>query len=198
MRRLSRIIFTATALLLLMAAGLCLFVEAAGSPGERAWRARACWLCHSGFERELLRALQQWKPGEPLRPRLRAALAAEHPRLAAGAEAELAEHIIAQQYAPLAAAQAGQRGEQLYRAKCAACHGRGGEGQAGAYPPLMGSEWLREADKLARLPEILEQGLRGPITVKGEAWDAIMNAPGLKDGAEREAVMRYLRERFGG
>ncbi len=197
MRAFRRIAAFASALLLLMAAGLLLFVESAGSGGERSFRARGCALCHAGFGQQPLRALEGWQAGHALRPRVQEALRRQHPLLAAGAEEALAEFIIAQQYAPLAAAQAGQAGERLYLAKCAACHGRNGEGQAGAYPPLMHSEWLHEADKLARLPEILAEGLRGPITVKGERWDAIMNAPGLCDEAGREAVIRYVHGRFG-
>ncbi len=187
-----------TALLLLTTAGLAfaLWVEAAGSPGERAFRARGCAFCHPAFEGRPLRVLADRKPGEALRPRVEEALAGEHPTLSAGATEELIDYILPQQYAALAAAQAGQQGERLYLAKCAACHGRGGEGQPGAYPPLLHSEWLRDADKLARLPEILQQGLREPIMVKGERWDAIMNAPGLQGADEREAVMRYVRERF--
>ena len=197
MRLLARVFLCCSALLLLLAAGLAFYVESAGSAGERAFRARGCTLCHAGFGAEPLRALEGWKAGEALRPRVRGALAGAHPLLASGAEDELAEYILAQQYAPLAAVQAGERGERLYRAKCAACHGREGAGQAGAYPPLQGSEWLDGPGKLARLPEILEKGLSEPITVKGEHWDAVMNAPGLRDAGEREAVIRYIRARFG-
>ncbi len=198
MRALARVFLICSALLLLLAAGLTLFVEGADCAGERAYRARGCGICHDNFSSKLLRALQGWKPGEALRPRVRAALAAEHPWLTRGAEVELAEYLIAQQYTPLAAEQTSGKGERLYRAKCAACHGRAGEGQAGAYPPLQQSEWLSDPVKRARLPEILTEGLQGPITVKGESWDSIMNAPGLRDEAEREAVMRYVGEAFGG
>ncbi len=182
--------------LAVLAGGALVYVEAAPTPGERAFRARGCALCHgAAFFDDALPPLQSWKPGQALTPQVQAALDAAHPWLAEG-EAELAAYVAQRQLPALAARHAQGTGERLFRAKCAACHGADGLGQPAAYPPLQGSEWLREPDKLARLPEILTQGLQGPITVKGEPWDAIMNAPGLKDAAEREAVTDYIRGRF--
>ncbi len=194
MFRLLRLLLCA---LLLLAVAWVLWTETSDTPGERAFRARGCVLCHpSAFADELLEPLRRWQPGQPVTAPVRERVAAAHPRLSAGAERDLADFLVERQRPLLAASHARNEGERLFIAKCAACHGRDGAGQPGSYPPLLGSEWLTEPEKSARLPEILTQGLQGPITVKGEAWDATMNAPGLGGAEQVQAVIDYLRTRF--
>lgn len=179
----------------LLSAGLFLwvYVESASGAGERAARLRGCPLCHSA-ETPLSPALRQWQPGAPITPILRAELRRAHPRLSRGAETELTDWLVAGSLPKLAAARQTAPGAALYRAKCAACHGNDGNGQPGLYPPLRGSEWLTATP--SRLPEILTQGLQGPISVKGTPWNAIMLPPGLADENEVQAVIDYLRATF--
>lgn len=189
----------ATTLLLfaLLATGLSLWVwvEGGGTPGERTARSRACVLCHGNeWQQKRIPSLRQWQPGTPITPQLQETLQHKHPKLSHGAAPELAEWLARQQLPLLAENSAQSRGEALYRAKCAVCHGNNGEGQEGAYPPLLGSEWL--TDEPSRLPEILSRGLRGPIYVRGELWNTTMLPPGLNNDAEIQAVTEYIRQRF--
>ena len=173
-----------------------IYAEAASSPGEAVFRARGCALCHAGsFFDEPLPALRSLQPGQRLLPLVERCLASAHPILTTG-QGELVNYLAARQLPALARLHARGEGARLYEAKCAACHGADGLGEPGAYPPLLGSEWLRDSDKLARLPEILTCGLQGPITVKGQPWDATMNAPGLRSEQEKEAVTEYVRGQF--
>ncbi|MBR8409043.1 MULTISPECIES: c-type cytochrome [Burkholderia cepacia complex] len=87
-------------------------------------------------------------------------------------------------------------GGVLYTAHCAACHQANGEGVAGAFPPLAGSEWVHNRpDMVAR---ILLLGIDGTISVKGSQYNGSMPAFGntLSD-AELVAVANHIRTSFG-
>ena len=177
---------------LLLALAYAVYVET-GDPAAYAMRARGCVLCHSG-EAELLPCLRSLQPGDSPREALLARLREVHPTLSRGVEEELADYVAAQQLPALAKLRAGAPGKALYMAKCAACHGAGGEGQPGEYPPLLGSEWLVQQPD--RLPEILTEGLRERIEVKGEVWDKTMRAPGLASPQEVQQVADFVRREF--
>jgi nitrite reductase (NO-forming) len=87
------------------------------------------------------------------------------------------------------------RGEATYRGVCAACHQRTGEGLAGVFPPLAGSDYMqRPDDELAR---IVLGGLSGPITVNGQNYNGVM--PGLANLTDHEIadVLTYVRGNLG-
>ena len=182
-------------LFVLLSAALFLWVwvEGAATPGERAARLRGCVLCHSSAAHDIP-ALRRWQPGTPLSPILRRELVQAHPRLSQGAIEELTDWLTTKHLPHLAETRKSSLGASLYRAKCAACHGTQGEGQPGTYPPLRGSEWLTATP--SRLPEILTQGLSGPITVNGIPWNATMLPPGLTTEEEIQAVIEYIRSEF--
>jgi mono/diheme cytochrome c family protein len=74
-----------------------------------------------------------------------------------------------------------ERGEKLFPEYCSACHQTQGQGIAGAFPPLAGSDWVkRENDKIIR---IVMSGLAGPVTVRGATYQSTMAPLGgvLKD-----------------
>lgn len=193
MRKPHRISAWLTAGAATIALGYAVYAEAGGPPQEAAARRRACMLCHALPEAPL-ECQRNQAPGEPLTPLLEERLRQVHPLLTQGATKELA-HILAQRQLPaLAQQRAGAPGEALYIAKCAACHGKHGEGQEDEYPPLMGSEWLTPPPD--RLQEILTQGLQEPITVRGKAWNKTMRAPGLTTPQEVKQVIDYLRSVF--
>lgn len=174
---------------------LWVWVESAERPHERTARARGCPLCHgSDFTRELLPPLRHHHPGTPIRPALQQHLIQVHPLLSQGARDELTEWLACSQLPALAESRKEAPGEALYRAKCAVCHGSDGLGQPGSYPPLRGSEWLTETP--SRLPEILTQGLSGPISVRGKQWNATMLPPGLSNEKEVSDVIHYLISTF--
>lgn len=170
---------------------LAMAYVAAAPPGERSLRQRACFLCHTDKFLNPLPCLGHWQAGFPLRQPLRTRLQQVHPVLAGGSSLDsLTDELLSRQLAALAATRQQERGAALYAAKCAACHGSKGQGQAGLYPPLRGSEWL--TDTPSRLPEILSRGLRGPISVKGEWWNDTMLPPGV-DEPGQQVLIPFLR-----
>lgn len=194
MRRLVQLGAALAAIILTVALVALIYIEAGDSAEERMCRQRGCYLCHDRAFAEPLECLRSWKRGEPLTPLILERLQQEHPVLAGEVAAPMAAYIARQQLPALAAMQTGHRGESLYLAKCAACHGRQGEGTPGQYPPLMGSEWVTQEP--SRLPEILRDGLQGPISVRGEPWDSVMLPPGVRE-ADHALLIPYLRKRFG-
>ncbi len=70
-------------------------------------------------------------------------------------------------------------GADLYRIQCSACHGPEGKGIPGVFPPLAGSDFLREhREQALRAPM---EGLQAPIVVNGVKYQAQMPAVALRD-----------------
>ena len=91
-----------------------------------------------------------------------------------------------------------KRGHGVFLANCAQCHQADGNGQAGQFPPLAGSEWVI-GDAPKRLPLILLHGIQGTIHVKGQvynnqmpAWSTVLNDKQIAD------VLTYIRGELGG
>lgn len=84
-------------------------------------------------------------------------------------------------------------GRAVYEKHCVACHQASGLGIPGAFPPLIGSEWVTgSADVLVR---ILLNGMQGPVIVAGATYNGAM--PGWRDvlqDPELAAVATYLRQ----
>lgn len=88
-------------------------------------------------------------------------------------------------------------GKAIYVARCASCHQPDGRGVPGAFPPLVGTDYV--TDNPAVTARILLQGMQGPITVAGKPYSGVMPAWGdqLND-AEIAAVITYLRTELPG
>lgn len=86
------------------------------------------------------------------------------------------------------------RGAEHYLERCADCHGRDGEGAAGAYPPLAGNPTVRQSDP-RNLIRIVQHGVFGPTTA---AWPRPYGMPpqDLND-ADLAAVLSYIRQAWG-
>lgn len=90
------------------------------------------------------------------------------------------------------------RGKPIFEGNCALCHNPDGMGKPGQAPPMAGSEWVQgPVNRLVRIPQ---NGLAGPIRLKGEIWNqapqmAPMGAQ-LKDD-ELAAVLTYIRNSWG-
>ena len=70
-------------------------------------------------------------------------------------------------------------GADLYRIQCSACHGPEGKGIPGVFPPLAGSDFLRDhREQALRAPM---EGLQEPIVVNGAKYQAQMPAVALRD-----------------
>jgi len=89
-----------------------------------------------------------------------------------------------------------KEGSQVYQQVCIACHQATGEGLAGVFPPLVGSEWVSGSDD--RLAAIVLHGLMGPIEVKGQTWNGVMPPQGATlDDRQIAAVLTYIRSEWG-
>lgn len=87
-------------------------------------------------------------------------------------------------------------GAKLYAQQCVACHQASGEGLAGAFPPLTGSEWVTGQPELPI--KVLLAGLGGEIQVKGATYNGAMPAFGpVFDDAEIAAVVTHIRTNWG-
>jgi nitrite reductase (NO-forming) len=90
---------------------------------------------------------------------------------------------------------------EIYRRACISCHGGGGQGQPGLFPPLAGSDWMQAADP-ARQIRIVLHGMMGPVSIHGKPFTSsapFMPAQGaaLTD-AEVAEVLTWARRKFGG
>ena len=89
------------------------------------------------------------------------------------------------------------RGKKIFSANCVTCHQATGQGVAGQYPPLAGSEYVNGGTR--RLGMILLKGLQGPLKVKGaqygsavmQPWDTTLNDQRIAD------VITYIRQEWG-
>lgn len=96
-------------------------------------------------------------------------------------------------------------GEELYLTggACAVCHGVKGEGLAGVYPPLAGSDWVNGSEE--PLIKTLLHGLQGPIRVSGKEYSAaampgfgqFARSPFNWDDAKIARVLTYIRQAWG-
>jgi mono/diheme cytochrome c family protein len=85
-------------------------------------------------------------------------------------------------------------GSGVYEAHCQNCHSAKGEGLAALIPPLSDTLWLK-ANK-ANLPCILQNGLKGKITISGKTFEGEMPASGLTP-MEIAQVTTYVANSFG-
>lgn len=86
-------------------------------------------------------------------------------------------------------------GGRIYNNRCQACHQADGQGVAGQFPPLVGSDWVL-GDK-GRLIRILLHGMEGPMEVLGESYNGVM--PGWQrqlSDAEIAAVLTHIRDEW--
>lgn len=82
---------------------------------------------------------------------------------------------------------------------CFTCHQPNGEGLAGQFPPLAGSDWVL-GDK-SRLIKISIYGLMGEIEVNGIKYNNVMAPPGIPPGSLTDDqiadVLTYIRNDWG-
>ena len=86
-------------------------------------------------------------------------------------------------------------GLDVFAQNCASCHGTGGQGLAGVFPPLASSPWVAgDADTPIR---IVLHGLQGPIRVGGQSFNGAMPAFGARlSDRELAAALSYVRSAF--
>ncbi|AXT19560.1 cytochrome c [Flavobacteriaceae bacterium AU392] len=87
-----------------------------------------------------------------------------------------------------------KRGAEIYADFCVTCHLPTGKGVAGTFPPLAGSDYLKN-NREASIKGI-KYGQRGEITVNGETYNGFMARLGLEDD-EVADVMNYITNSWG-
>ena len=82
-------------------------------------------------------------------------------------------------------------GATVYAANCVACHQANGQGLAGAFPPLDGSEWVLADSKIPT--QILVHGVQGEMVVMDNTYNGVMPAMAHLSDEELAAVLNYIR-----
>lgn len=84
-------------------------------------------------------------------------------------------------------------GKAVYEKNCQVCHQAAGQGVPGAFPPLVGSEWVTGPPEL--LVRIILHGLQGPVEVAGATYNGAMPAwMDVLANEEIAAVATYVRQ----
>jgi ubiquinol-cytochrome c reductase cytochrome c subunit len=86
-------------------------------------------------------------------------------------------------------------GAEVYSAYCASCHQAGGQGLAGAFPPLAGNPSAADVDYVTA---VIQEGVTGPLVVLGETFDGAMPAISGLEKSELESVVAYVASLAGG
>ena len=83
----------------------------------------------------------------------------------------------------------------VYSTYCIACHQANGKGDGNRFPPLEQSDWVNY--NTPRLINVILNGLKGPVRVKGESYNEVMPAHGsfLSDAQVAE-VLTYIKSNF--
>ncbi len=86
-----------------------------------------------------------------------------------------------------------KNGQAVYETYCISCHMEDGNGVPSAFPSLVKTGNLTDKNRLVK---IVLQGMRGPIMVKGEKYDAEMANIAISD-QEVADVINYIRNTWG-
>lgn len=81
-------------------------------------------------------------------------------------------------------------GKELYEDKCANCHGIEGNGLQQLYPPLRGSDYLRENQE--KLACIIRFGNEGGTIVNGVTFENKMEGQALLSEVDIHNIINYI------
>ena len=95
----------------------------------------------------------------------------------------------------LTLAQQVKAGGALYNGTCSVCHQNNGEGIASVFPPLAKSDYL-SADKVRAIGAVLN-GLSGPVTVNGNAYNSVMPPMSQLNDDEVANILTYVLNSWG-
>jgi len=87
-------------------------------------------------------------------------------------------------------------GKAAYLANCAACHQPEGTGLPGAFPPLAGSDWLKNNPRDKVLASVLK-GISGEITVNGVKYNNVMPAMSHLSDVDIAAITTFVYASWG-
>lgn len=83
----------------------------------------------------------------------------------------------------------------LYKNNCANCHQNKGEGLAALYPPLAGSDYLKDKKSVICL---IRYGQKGPIVVNGKHYNRPMPAQPQLSDLEIAEIVTYIYKEWAG
>ena len=86
-------------------------------------------------------------------------------------------------------------GEVLFSGTCSVCHQSNGQGLEGVFPPLAKSDFL--AADIRRAIGIALNGLTGPVTVNGKAFNSVMPPMSQLTDDEIANILTYVRNSWG-
>jgi len=86
-----------------------------------------------------------------------------------------------------------ERGKKTYLSSCFACHQADGTGLPNIFPPLAGSDYLKNKEQAIRA---VIKGLSGPVTVNGKNYNNLMPPQDLTD-AHAADVLTYVMNSWG-
>lgn len=89
-----------------------------------------------------------------------------------------------------------RQGEALYKEHCADCHGAGGQGKGGVYPPLAGNRALTMREPVNAIRIVLNGGFAPGTAGNPRPYGMPPYGPVLSDG-EVAAVVSFLRASWG-
>ncbi|MBS1537933.1 MAG: cytochrome c [Bacteroidetes bacterium] len=90
-----------------------------------------------------------------------------------------------------------KRGGEVYKAYCQTCHQPTGMGLPNVYPPLAGSDYIKNTPK-ATIIDNVTNGLKGSVTVNGKKFNNVMvPLPANYTNDDAAAVITYVMNTWG-
>lgn len=86
-------------------------------------------------------------------------------------------------------------GKEVYEINCANCHQKDGKGLQSLYPPVAGSDYLKNKDKVIYL---IKNGLVGEILVNGKKFNQPMPANNQLTNLDIAEVVTYIYNEWNG
>lgn len=80
-------------------------------------------------------------------------------------------------------------GKEIYELNCANCHQKDGKGLQNLYPPIAGSDYLKDKEKVIY---IIKNGLAGEILVNGKKYNQPMPANNQLTSLDIAEVVTYI------
>lgn len=87
------------------------------------------------------------------------------------------------------------QGRNIYQTQCKNCHAENGEGLGALFPPLKEADYLKKNKN--RLACIIQNGLKGSISVNGKTYNAQMPAQTELAPIDIAEVITYITNSFG-
>ncbi len=85
-------------------------------------------------------------------------------------------------------------GKEIYEQNCANCHQKDGKGLQNLYPTIVGSDFLKNKEKVILA---IKNGISGEITVNGKKYNQAMPANNHLQNLDIAEVVTYIYNEWG-